>query len=435
MDSQVRQTNHSKYPSETKEITPRQTYSRKELEALRFVNICNQNLRWKSVYQTLDPVIAKGYEGLRAPDHQHAKRKQKKKKTANLKETPKMKLNVASESEKDNVTKKIDCADACNTENFYSRNATEALRFINTEEQERKWNDVYNELGPDIVDELDGLLVSTDRSQQSTWTKKIKGEVLSANDSANDEDVKNFKKPFDDYDDINNVDSSSGDEYASIQRPAFYVEGEPDFDSGPPEDGLEYLRRVRWEAAQIPKVKVVKPSSILASEQTHYMPIIPDIPTYPTNLLPSKDWEESFLANFSELRQKITKLGSSSGESQTSNKQVENIQQLKKNPPTLSTVLKMDAVNRTSLLKSYIASVENGSNISRDDCLWLFSLCAAVDTPLHADTCASLRSLLRKCCSLLALKSYCDDDVAMLSIIVTIAGKFFGQSENIAVKK
>lgn len=38
----------------------------------------------------------------------------------------------------------------------------------------------------------------------------------------------------------------SDEEYASIQRPAFLVEGEPDFDSGPPEDGLEYLRRVRY---------------------------------------------------------------------------------------------------------------------------------------------------------------------------------------------
>lgn len=46
------------------------------------------------------------------------------------------------------------------------------------------------------------------------------------------------------------LDECSGDSdddkyYHSIQRPAFLVEGEPDFDSGPPEDGLEYLRRVR----------------------------------------------------------------------------------------------------------------------------------------------------------------------------------------------
>lgn len=40
-------------------------------------------------------------------------------------------------------------------------------------------------------------------------------------------------------------DDDSEEDYATIQRPAFLVEGEPHFDSGPPEDGLEYLRRVR----------------------------------------------------------------------------------------------------------------------------------------------------------------------------------------------
>lgn len=39
-------------------------------------------------------------------------------------------------------------------------------------------------------------------------------------------------------------DDDSGNEY-TIQRPAFLVVGEPDFESGPPQDGLEYLRRVR----------------------------------------------------------------------------------------------------------------------------------------------------------------------------------------------
>nr|GEW10687.1 hypothetical protein [Tanacetum cinerariifolium] len=44
-----------------------------------------------------------------------------------------------------------------------------------------------------------------------------------------------------DYYKDENIDS----EYVSIQRTAFYVTEEPDFDSGPPQDGLEYLRRVR----------------------------------------------------------------------------------------------------------------------------------------------------------------------------------------------
>ena len=53
----------------------------------------------------------------------------------------------------------------------------------------------------------------------------------------------------DNYPDIEgeySEEDDSDEDYASIQRPAFVVEGEPNFDSGPPEDGLEYLRRVRY---------------------------------------------------------------------------------------------------------------------------------------------------------------------------------------------
>ncbi|KAJ6888170.1 hypothetical protein NC652_029258 [Populus alba x Populus x berolinensis] len=59
-----------------------------------------------------------------------------------------------------------------------------------------------------------------------------------------------------------------------FDRPAFAVEGEPDFDSGPPEERLEHLRRVRWEA-HILKVKVAK--------------------------LDRRRWEDAFLDEFPEL--------------------------------------------------------------------------------------------------------------------------------------
>ncbi|KDP42838.1 hypothetical protein JCGZ_23780 [Jatropha curcas] len=47
----------------------------------------------------------------------------------------------------------------------------------------------------------------------------------------------------------------------------------------------------------------------------------------------------------------------------------------------------------------------------------------AVDTPLHADTNAALRSLLRKCASLRAAKSELDDEVIMLNILATLSGR------------
>lgn len=75
------------------------------------------------------------------------------------------------------------------------------------------------------------------------------------------------------------------------------------------------------------------------------------------------------------------------------------------------------------MLRKRITAVQSMSALSRNDCLWLFALCAAVDTP------AAIRSLLRKCASLRADKSKLDDEVIMLNMLVTISGRYFGQSE------
>lgn len=97
--------------------------------------------------------------------------------------------------------------------------------------------------------------------------------------------------------------------------------------------------------------------------------------------------------------------------------------------PWLSVILRMDSVARVSTLKKRIRSVETMNTLSRNDCAWLFALCAAVDTPLDADTIAALRSLLRKCAILRAAKCELDDDIVMLNILITVAGRYYGQSE------
>ncbi|KAI9195417.1 hypothetical protein LWI28_014670 [Acer negundo] len=271
-----------------------------------------------------------------------------------------------------------------------------------------------------------------------------------------------------------NEDYDTDEDYASIQRPAFLVEGEPDFDSGPPEDGLEYLRRVRWEAAHIPKVKVAKlGGNKFNKEQSIYMPQIPNIAPCPEHLLPLKEWEDSFLADFSELRQVMSGIENSSAQAahklQAEGFIVEKFNKLKTeevnshqpldsfnlqcsidqpsmsstedskislyrqspqtspnddsgNYPTISAILRMDSVARVSMLRKRISSFETLSTLSRNDSVWLFALCATVDTPLDADTCAALRSLLRKCASLCAGKSEIDDEVVMLNILATLSG-------------
>lgn len=226
------------------------------------------------------------------------------------------------------------------------------------------------------------------------------------------------------------IGSDCDDDYESIQKPAFLVEGDPDFDAGPPQDGIEYLRRVRWEAAQIPKVKVAKLNkSNLKSEQTVYMPSIPDIAKCHEHLLPLKHWEDAFLADFSDLRQALAQLDSVSlGESSLLKKHI-NIKEDDCGGPKLSKILGMDIVSRASTLKNHIKLIEPKESLSKTDCSWLYALCAVVDTPFDAEMGASLRCLLRKCAKLRSDKSDCDDEVAMLNILITVSGKFFGQSE------
>ncbi|XP_057732336.1 uncharacterized protein LOC130947647 [Arachis stenosperma] len=380
----------------------------------------------------------------------------------------------------------------------YSRKEMEALRFVNEDKQRFFWNEIYRGLQPHVANEYDTLFAVA--SVPYFPNKKPTPPILSScentdaeNGSAVDSSCSHSVISEDGCSNLeeHSEEDDTDDDYASIQRPAFFVDGEPDFDSGPPEDGWEYLRRVRWEADQIPKVKVAKlDRSKLNKEQSAYMPKIPDIAKCPEHLLPSKQWEDVFLADFSALRASISAhecsnamnssnmqtvqtsqlLENNSGESASvmnkdkdvplqsnlsdsktidppleltsedkdatmplenpgSKTSVDGTRSSSLSPPMLSSVLRMDPVARVSMLLKRISLLESASTISRNDCIWLFALCASVDTPLYADTSAGLRSLLRKCASIRAGKAELDEEVVMLNILATISGKYFGQSE------
>lgn len=96
----------------------------------------------------------------------------------------------------------------------------------------------------------------------------------------------------------------------------------------------------------------------------------------------------------------------------------------------VSKIQGMDSVTRISNLKRRICLVEKESGLESSDCKWLVALCASLDTPLDADTSACLRGLLRKCASVRAEKSLEVGDgevITMANILITIAGKYFGQ--------
>ncbi|KAL0340545.1 UNVERIFIED_CONTAM: hypothetical protein Sradi_4571300 [Sesamum radiatum] len=239
----------------------------------------------------------------------------------------------------------------------YSRKEMEALRFQELEDQKKKWVEVYCGLGQQVAQEYDGLVdlaklhqkhgvPSVDFDPRPQFLKSANlGAFLGASVPEKihhfvimlfhkldcecmmevcedrlkfaDNQAENLNtldpasaSPITDEIDCSlmegeySQDDDSDEDYSSIQKPAFFVKGEPDFDSGPPQDGLEYLRRVRWEAARIPKVTVAKVNII--KEQSSYMPQVPDIMMCPVHLLPLKQWEDSFLDDFSELRLRVT---------------------------------------------------------------------------------------------------------------------------------
>lgn len=343
---------------------------------------------------------------------------------------------------------------------MYIKEEMEALRHVRMDEQKKKWIEAYCGLLPDVAKEYDSLIPSGHSNEDGNYVnfdprpqfanKKGDNEVQNMDNCANGSDLDGEEDYYEEED--------SDSEHVSIQRPAFMVTGEPDFDSGPPQDGLEYLRRVRWEAEHIPKVKVAKVErSVLNKEQTVYMPNIPDIAACPEHLVPSKEWEDAFLVDFSNLRLALSQdessifpeeiesipLAQSVLESviqenldfcETDDGNQENLEMEDKTVicdwPSLQNILKMEPVARVSMLRKRITSMETMSSLCRNDCAWLFALCAAIDTPLDADTSASLRCLLRKCAALRAEKSDLDDEVIMLNILVTISGKYFGQLES-----
>ncbi|KAM1329174.1 hypothetical protein ACFX15_012798 [Malus domestica] len=178
------------------------------------------------------------------------------------------------------------------------------------------------------------------------------------------------------------------------------------------------------------------------------MPKIPEIAKCPDELMSLKQWEDASLAEFTELR--LTQPGAKIVMSVQESKEVDfhwphgcsivgssidqpspstNIgstaslpaENLSPKPyasqsssPLLPVILKKDSVALSVDVEKRIKVVEDMITLSRNDCLWLFALCAAVDNPLDADTSPSLRSLLRKSAALRAAKSVLDDEVVIM---------------------
>ncbi|GJR47246.1 GEM-associated protein 2 [Tanacetum coccineum] len=171
----------------------------------------------------------------------------------------------------------------------------------------------------------------------------------------------------------------------------------------------------------LPYHDVVRTSTLSKEWRYHWtkIPKIMVIAACPEHLMPSKEWEDVFLADFSKLRLALAE-----------HVIQENHDSYQTDDGTLQTIMDMEPVARVTMLRKHISSLETLSSLGITDCAWLFALCAAIDTPLDADTSALLRYLLRKCAALRAEKMCLDDEVIMLHILATISGKYFGQLQS-----
>lgn len=278
---------------------------------------------------------------------------------------------------------------------------------------------------------------------------------------------------FEEEDGVEEEDAfDDSDDEVSLQPLAFLVGGEPDFESGPPQDGFEYLRRVMWETAQCPKVKIAKiGNKRLISEQTKYMPEIPPIPKCSPNLLPSKEWVKAFLKDFSDLRVVLSNSSAShedcvedlppirnksvwksfcfgrsrsndlsdeqedtdTGCAPTDTFPKKTVCDYAAQFPYLKVLLRLDEISRATLFRYHVLWLNEKNELAYDRAMWLFALAAAVDFPLDDQTSAAFRDMLRKCAELRVQKTMVDEELYMINILTTIAGEYFGQAEDFGV--
>ncbi|KAL4427817.1 hypothetical protein ABPG75_001906 [Micractinium tetrahymenae] len=280
--------------------------------------------------------------------------------------------------------------------------------------------------------------------------------------------------------------------------------GEPDWDTEEPQTVEEYLRRVRYEAQQLPDVvsaaalPPAAPSSDQqtaadaphgqqageASRQQHrqrrvlagasaqhgssYLTADPGVQDCDPGLKPSSAWTRDFLQQFARLRRHLQREqemlseqaggtssggggGGGSGSARLSllaggaaaAMAAEELAALQLDPPSdampeLQQLRGLDQLQVRRQLHSAIRAAVEEEVVAPEAAATLYALSARIEKPLHAGTCALYRQLLRHCAAQRAAlggasaNAACDPRLAHLNIMITIAGAYFGQDEELA---
>ncbi|XP_067009427.1 gem-associated protein 2 isoform X2 [Anabrus simplex] len=198
--------------------------------------------------------------------------------------------------------------------------------------------------------------------------------------------------------------------YGDLLEPALEIGViNEDFDpSVPPATGQEYIQRVVLEASRCEGVVVAEIDRSRFKKQTININAAETCPVTPSHLMPTLEWQQCQVADFSSLRQALARRKAAG-------------------IPVPSYKLPMIE----QLLEYHVDWLKNRSELSLQQGRWLFALLACLELPLVPETCSVLRTLARKCaCIRAAVEETADHPVvAPLNLLICLVARYFRQMD------
>ncbi|GLV44506.1 Gemin 2 [Carabus blaptoides fortunei] len=225
------------------------------------------------------------------------------------------------------------------------------------------------------------------------------------------------------------------DNCEGLLRKALAVQDVPDdFDPNKvPQTGEEYLHYVMYEARQckewvtasIDKGKLRQKQPLFIEEPTGFI-------SAPSEMLPSLQWQQKTVSDFSAFRLHIQKLKLDNPIESAPAFNGESDQWLKKcsTAPKLTDVLCLNQRNLCKILNfhlEWLENINNGETIAHEMGAWLYAILACLDTPLMPDTCANMREMARKCSQIrAALPTHATvTEYKPLNLFICIIARYF----------
>jgi hypothetical protein len=214
---------------------------------------------------------------------------------------------------------------------------------------------------------------------------------------------------------------------------ALPVEGELSPASGVPTNGIEYLMQVRYQARRTRLRPVIAQRRTLVQQQQQqgHTVVVDERPMWNAELC--DDWQRALLAKFTALRQTV--FDSCSAGASVATPDVNDEQTWRqwicayRQQPSLRIIASMGDVRVRSVLE-FAADWfrERDAVLCERRAQWLFSLLAAVELPLDADTAAALMSLYQ---SLKRLRARAvATEFAAFDVLLTVIGFGFNQRDD-----